>query len=86
MYYDFEDKLYEQHYDQSYRFLKNALSDDLKKEINILETTLENMLTYQGNDWTGRGDIASVKLNAYIAAAEALKEELKVELDKSKTN
>ncbi|MCT4584429.1 MAG: hypothetical protein N4A54_05835 [Peptostreptococcaceae bacterium] len=80
MYYDFEDEIYEEHYDQSYRFLKNALSNDLKKEINILETTLENMLTYQGNDWTGRGDISSVKLNAYIAAAEALKEELKEKL------
>lgn len=82
MYYDFEDKIYDQHYEQSYRFLKNALSNDLKKEIDILETTLESMLTYQGNDLTGRGDIATVKLNAYIAAIETLKEELKEKLSK----
>lgn len=68
--------LYDEHFQKSYDFLKLSVKDDLAKEIETLTKTIETLMTYQGNDWTGRGELLLIKTNATIAASEVLKGEL----------
>jgi len=68
----FLDDLYHKAFDKTYRFLKPKSYENLDAEIRLLESAIENMLIYRGNDWGGRGEIQDIKLDASIAAAEAL--------------
>lgn len=73
--------LYDEHFKKSYDFLKLSIKDDLVKEIETLTKTIDTLMTYQGNDWTGRGELLLIRTNATIAASEVLKGELEDALE-----
>ena len=62
-------------YDKIYYSVKDQLQNDPKYTFEHLEAFLDSLYVNEGNDWYGRGELFQVKINAQIAAAEALKDE-----------
>lgn len=83
MFDNYEDEQYEKYFNKAYNFFKQGLTNDVEKDIAILNNTIEITATFQGNDWVGRGSISLIKTSASIAAAELLKSELEHTLKKS---
>jgi hypothetical protein len=71
------DNLYQEHFRKTYEFIQSGLTEDLDKDIETLETTIQGLYDYQGLDWVGRGDIFLVKNQASIAATEEILYDLK---------
>ncbi|MBP1925178.1 hypothetical protein J2Z76_001035 [Sedimentibacter acidaminivorans] len=47
---EFYEQIYEEYFDKTYNFIKSGLSDDIEKEIDMLDKTLETLYTRQGDD------------------------------------
>lgn len=81
---NYEKDLYEKYFNQSYLFYKQGLTHNLEKDIEILNSTIEILITKQGNNWIGNSDSFFIKIDASIAAAEILKDELEEMLKQKK--
>ncbi len=73
----FNDDIYDDKFDATYRFLKSGLSGNLDHDIFTLNQTLDTLWIYYGNNQSGRGDIAQMKIEAEIAATELMLFELR---------
>lgn len=71
------DQIYDKTFDSTYNFLHKGLCGDLDHDIFILNQTINTLWTYYGNNQSGRGDIAQMKIEAEIAATELVLFELK---------
>lgn len=81
-----EEDIYQETFDSTYKFLYLGMPDDINMAINMVLTTLETLTTYLGNDLTGRGSSAQVRLEAEIAATEVVWLELVETSKKTKNN
>ena len=73
----YSEQKYDEVFESTYAFLTKKKILDLDKEIKMLETTIDSLMIYSGNDWTGRGESASNRISAQLAATETLLIELK---------
>lgn len=80
---EFYEQIYDEYFNKTYNFIKSGLSDDIEKEIDMLDKTLETLYTSQGDDWIGRGELALIKSNATIASIEVVKSELVEKIKRS---
>ncbi len=71
----------EERYDETFESVYTVLSDLARKDpvqaAQHIHQTLKSLYIRQGNDWTGRGAIGNVGLDASVAAHEAVLAELK---------
>ncbi len=75
----FNDTIYDDKFDSTYRFLRAGLSGNLDHDIFTLNQTIDTLWIYYGNNQSGRGDIAQMKIEAEIAATELVLFELREE-------
>ncbi len=78
--FDIYEDIYNDQFDKTYRFTKAGLTGHLEEDIKTLETTIQTLFDYQGQDWIGRGDVFLARSNATIAATEMVLTQLKEKL------
>ena len=77
--FDIYEDIYSDQFDKTYRFTMAGLTGNIEEDIQMLETTIQTLFEYQGQDWIGRGDIFLARNNATIAATEMVLIKLKDE-------
>lgn len=71
-----EEEIYQETFDNTYKFLYMGMSDHIDIAINTLHTTIETLCIYSGNNQTGRGSLSQLRLDAELAATEVVLLEL----------
>lgn len=65
-----EQEVFDHHYEMTLAYLKDTAR---KKDFSLeqVKEELRNLLVYQGQDWTGRGQIKSAEIEGTILAYQA---------------
>ena len=65
-----EQEIFDHHYEITLAYLNDA---EERKDFSLeqVRSELKNLLVYQGQDWTGRGEIKSAEIEGTILAYQA---------------
>ncbi|EJO5346316.1 hypothetical protein NRP93_000358 [Clostridium botulinum] len=67
-----EEKKYDDTFEETYEFLKRSLEDDPNYTVENLKGFLETLYIQEGNDQLGRGEVRDISIYAQIAACETI--------------
>jgi hypothetical protein len=67
-----EEKKYNETFDRIYINFKYQLDNDINFGLVDLRKLIETYHTYEGQDWTGRGELKNISIQATIAALTKL--------------